>query len=40
MPELVAYFDRIRERTMRLVACVPPDRVDWTCGKESSPSAT
>ena len=30
MTELVAYFDRIRERTMRLVACVPPERVDWT----------
>jgi uncharacterized damage-inducible protein DinB len=30
MNELVTYFDRIRERTMRLVACVPPDRIDWT----------
>jgi uncharacterized damage-inducible protein DinB len=26
----VSYFDRIRERTMRVVACVPPDRVEWT----------
>lgn len=30
MNELAAYFDRIRERTMRVVACVPPDRVEWT----------
>ena len=30
MNELVSYFDRIRERTMRVVACVPPGRVDWT----------
>jgi uncharacterized damage-inducible protein DinB len=30
MNELVAYFDRIRERTMRVAACVPADRIDWT----------
>ena len=30
MNELVSYFDRIRERTMRVVACVPPDRIEWT----------
>lgn len=30
MTELIAYFDRIRERTMRVVACVPPERIDWT----------
>ena len=29
-PELVRYFDRVRERTMRVVAVVPPDKVDWT----------
>jgi hypothetical protein len=28
--EFVIWFDRIRERTMRVVACVPPDKVDWT----------
>lgn len=28
--EFVNYFDRIRERTMRVVACVPPHRLDWT----------
>ena len=28
--EFVNYFERIRERTMRVAACVPPDRVDWT----------
>ncbi|HEX6084231.1 MAG TPA: DinB family protein, partial [Thermoanaerobaculia bacterium] len=30
MTELVAYFDRIRDRTMRVVACVPPERIEWT----------
>lgn len=30
MNELAEYFDRIRARTMRVVACVPPDRIDWT----------
>jgi len=28
--EFVKYFDRVRERTMRVAAVVPPDRVDWT----------
>ena len=28
--DLVKYFDRVRERTMRVVACVPPNKVDWT----------
>ncbi len=28
--EFVSWFDRIRERTMRVAACVPPDKVDWT----------
>ena len=28
--EFLDYFERIRERTMRVVACVPPDRIDWT----------
>lgn len=26
----VSWFDRIRERTMRVAACVPADRIDWT----------
>lgn len=30
MNELVSYFDRIRERTMRVIACVPPDQINWT----------
>ena len=30
MNELATYFDRIRERTLRGVACVPPDRIEWT----------
>jgi uncharacterized damage-inducible protein DinB len=28
--EIVDYFDRIRERTMRVIACIPPDKIDWT----------
>jgi uncharacterized damage-inducible protein DinB len=24
------YFERIRERTLRVVGCVPPERIDWT----------
>ena len=28
--ELIDYFDRVRQRTMRVVGCVPPDRIDWT----------
>ena len=25
------YFERVRERTMRLVKCIPPDKLEWTC---------
>ena len=28
--DFVSYFDRIRERTLRVVACIPPEKVDWT----------
>jgi uncharacterized damage-inducible protein DinB len=24
------YFDNIRERTMRVAQCIPPDRIDWS----------
>ena len=30
MPEVVEYFDRIRQRTMRVIACIPPEKIDWT----------
>ena len=23
------YFSKIRERTMRVVACIPPDKIEW-----------
>jgi len=23
------YFSKIRERTMRLIACIPPDKIEW-----------
>ncbi|HEY0139557.1 MAG TPA: DinB family protein [Thermoanaerobaculia bacterium] len=26
----LSWFERLRERTMRVVACVPPDQIDWT----------
>lgn len=25
------YFKNVRERTMRVARCIPPDRMDWTC---------
>jgi uncharacterized damage-inducible protein DinB len=28
--ELIDYAARVRDRTMRVVACVPPDKVGWT----------
>ena len=28
--DLFDYFDKVRGRTMRVVGCVPPERVDWT----------
>lgn len=28
--EIIDYFERVRARTMRVVACVPPSAVDWT----------
>lgn len=28
--EFVSWFDRIRERTMRVARCVPPHRMEWT----------
>jgi len=28
--EIVDYFDRVRERTMRVIACIPHDKIDWT----------
>jgi uncharacterized damage-inducible protein DinB len=29
MTEIVDYFERIRDRTMRVIACIPPDKIDW-----------
>ena len=25
------YFGNVRERTMRVARCIPPDKIDWTC---------
>ena len=30
MHEMIQYFEKIRERTMRVIACIPPDRSEWT----------
>lgn len=27
--EFLRYFERVRDRTLRVLACVPPDRIDW-----------
>ena len=29
--EFLHYFDQVRERTMRVIRCIPPDKFDWTC---------
>jgi uncharacterized damage-inducible protein DinB len=29
--EFFHYFEQVRERTMRLVRGIPPDRIEWTC---------
>lgn len=29
MRSFLDYFNKIRERTMRVVACIPPDKVEW-----------
>ncbi len=26
----LSYYERIRQRTMRVVACIPPEKIDWT----------
>jgi hypothetical protein len=23
------YFDKIRERTMRVITCIPPEKIEW-----------
>jgi uncharacterized damage-inducible protein DinB len=25
------YFSNVRERTMRVARCIPPDKIDWSC---------
>ena len=25
------YYETVRERTMRVVRCTPPDKIEWTC---------
>ncbi len=28
----LSYFEKVRERTMRVVGCIPPDKVEWSYG--------
>ena len=30
MSDLADYFDRVRERTLRVAACIPPEQIEWT----------
>jgi len=30
IPSFLDYFNKIRERTMRVVACIPPDKIEWS----------
>ena len=27
------YFEKVRARTMRLAACIPPDKLEWRCAE-------
>ena len=29
--QFLEYWESVRGRTRRVVACIPPDRLDWTC---------
>lgn len=28
--QFLSYYEKIRQRTMRVIRCVPPDKIDWT----------
>jgi uncharacterized damage-inducible protein DinB len=30
MAEFLNYFEKVRDRTLRVIRCVPPDQLDWT----------
>jgi uncharacterized damage-inducible protein DinB len=29
--ELLDYWEKVRRRTLKVIACIPPERFDWTC---------
>jgi uncharacterized damage-inducible protein DinB len=29
--DFLHHFEQVRERTMRTVRCIPPDKIEWTC---------
>jgi uncharacterized damage-inducible protein DinB len=35
LDEFLHHFERVRERTRRVAACVPPDRVEWSYAPEA-----
>jgi len=30
LEEFLRYYERVRERTLRVARCIPPDRLEWT----------
>lgn len=30
VPKFLSYYEHVRERTARVVACIPPERIEWT----------
>jgi len=30
IPSFLSYYERIRERTLRVARCIPPDQIEWT----------
>ncbi len=30
LDDFLHYFERVRERTRRVAACIPSDRIEWT----------
>jgi uncharacterized damage-inducible protein DinB len=29
--ELLDYYEKVRGRTLKVIACIPPEKFDWTC---------
>ena len=33
LSEFLRYFEKIHQRTTRVIACIPPDKINWTYGE-------